>query len=439
MPGRIAKGTLNLLAGESAVGKTFLALDLALGVAARGLAWGGLEIPRGRVLYLCLDASPVTLSRHMIGLCRQYAIEPPADLLFDFDRHDLSDPREIAFITSQVAERGLSLVILDVLARYLDALNENTAATISRLMISLRRVASDSGASFLFIHHFNKQRSTRTTVGERVRGSSDLIASMDGVLSATRRVGRMDLRPVKNRLGVDAAPLSYRISAQQDGSPCLEFIADDTQPDLAETIVEVAREQVVRMLRILHGHFYPRTAIEEMLAAWGQIDILVNNAGGGIPEKPIEDATEADFDLVLDLNVKSTFFLSQYVGRHMIRRRTGAIVNMGSQAGAVALPGEGIYCLGKAAVSHMTKCFAVEWGQHNVRVNCVAPTFIRTDGTAAALSNPGFEAEVVERIAALHRIGEPREVAGAVVFLASDAASLITGQTLLVDGGWTAR
>ncbi len=266
MPGRIAKGTLNLLAGESAVGKTFLALDLALGVAARGLAWGGMEIPRGRVLYLCLDASPVTLSRHMIGLCRQYAIDPPADLLFDFDRHDLSDPREIAFITSQVAERGLSLVILDVLARYLDALNENTAAAISRLMISLRRVASDSGASFLFIHHFNKQRSTRTTVGERVRGSSDLIASMDGVLSATRRVGRMDLRPVKNRLGVDAAPLSYRISAQQDGSPCLEFIADDAQPDLAETIVEVAREQVVRMLRILHGHFYPRTAIEEMLA-----------------------------------------------------------------------------------------------------------------------------------------------------------------------------
>ena len=180
-------------------------------------------------------------------------------------------------------------------------------------------------------------------------------------------------------------------------------------------------------------------AIDEMLAAWGQIDILVNNAGGGIPETPIEDATEAAFDLVLDLNVKSTFFLSQYVGRHMIGRRTGTIVNMGSQAGAVALPGEGIYCLGKAAVSHMTKCFAVEWGQHNVRVNCVAPTFIRTDGTAAALSNPGFEAEVVERIAALHRIGEPREVAGAVVFLASDAASLITGQTLLVDGGWTAR
>ena len=179
-------------------------------------------------------------------------------------------------------------------------------------------------------------------------------------------------------------------------------------------------------------------AIDRMVAEWGQIDILVNNVGGGI-DGPVEDFPEADFDYVLDLNVKSTFFISQRVGRHMIGRKRGAIVNMGSQAGAVALPGEAIYCLSKAAVAHMTKCFAVEWGTHNVRVNCVAPTFIRTDGTAAALSSPTFKAEVIERIAALHRIGEPREVSGAVVFLASDAASLITGQTLLVDGGWTAR
>ena len=87
----------------------------------------------------------------------------------------------------------------------------------------------------------------------------------------------------------------------------------------------------------------------------------------------------------------------------------------------------------------MTKCFAVEWGNRGVRVNCVAPTFIETDGTADMLSRPAFRAEVIERIAALHRIGVPREVADAVVFLASDAASLITGQTLLIDGGWTSR
>jgi NAD(P)-dependent dehydrogenase (short-subunit alcohol dehydrogenase family) len=179
-------------------------------------------------------------------------------------------------------------------------------------------------------------------------------------------------------------------------------------------------------------------AIDEAIAAFGQLDILVNNVGGGT-EGPFEDFPEADFDLTIDLNVKSTFFLTQHAGRHMMGRRSGSIINMGSQAGAVALPGEAIYCLSKAAVSHMTRCFAVEWGKHNVRVNCVAPTFFRTDGTFDALSNPQFKADVLERIAGLHRIGEPHEVSGAVVFLASDAAAMITGHTLLIDGGWTAR
>jgi NAD(P)-dependent dehydrogenase (short-subunit alcohol dehydrogenase family) len=179
-------------------------------------------------------------------------------------------------------------------------------------------------------------------------------------------------------------------------------------------------------------------AIDAAIAAFGGLDILVNNAGGGEP-RAAEDFTEADFDATIDLTVKSTFFISQYAGRHMIAQKRGAIVNMGSQAGAVALPGEAIYCLSKAAVSHMTKCLAVEWGKHNVRVNCVAPTFFRTDGTAAMLSDPAFHAEVLDRIAGLHRIGEPQEVSGAVAFLCSDAAAMITGHTLMIDGGWTVR
>jgi len=179
-------------------------------------------------------------------------------------------------------------------------------------------------------------------------------------------------------------------------------------------------------------------AIDAAISALGGIDILVNNAGGGTP-RAVEDFTEADFDDTVDLTVKSTFFISQYAGRHMIAHKRGAIVNMGSQAGAVALPGEAIYCLSKAAVSHMTRCFAVEWGKHNVRVNCVAPTFFRTDGTRKMLSDPEFHADVLNRIAALHRIGEPPEVSGAVAFLCSDAAAMITGHTLMIDGGWTVR
>jgi len=179
-------------------------------------------------------------------------------------------------------------------------------------------------------------------------------------------------------------------------------------------------------------------AVDAVVAEFGRLDILVNNAGLG-PANPAEDVTEADFDLTIDVNLKGLFFASQAAGRVMIRQGGGRIVNLSSQAGFVALPTEAIYCASKAAVSHLTKCLAVEWGRHGITVNAVAPTFIRTDGTAPDLADPDFEADVRERIAGLHRIGEPMDVAGGVVFLASPAASLITGTTLLIDGGWTAR
>ena len=179
-------------------------------------------------------------------------------------------------------------------------------------------------------------------------------------------------------------------------------------------------------------------AVDAVVDRFGRLDILVNNAGLG-PENLAVDVTEADYELTMAVNVKGLFFASQAAGRVMIRQGGGRIVNLSSQAGFIALPTESVYCASKAAVAHLTKCLAVEWGQHGITVNAVAPTFIRTDGTAEALADPVFEADVRERIAALHRIGDPMDVAGAVVFLASPAASLITGVTLLVDGGWTAR
>ncbi len=180
-------------------------------------------------------------------------------------------------------------------------------------------------------------------------------------------------------------------------------------------------------------------AVEEVVRRLGRIDVLVNNAGIGLPETPAEDVTVEDFDATVALNLRGTFFASQAAGRAMIRQGSGQIVNLSSQAGFVALPGEAVYCMTKAAISHLTKCLAVEWGEHGITVNAVAPTFIATPGTEPALADPAFRADVEERIAALHRIGTPDDVTGAVVFLASPAASLITGQTLLVDGGWTAR
>ncbi len=179
-------------------------------------------------------------------------------------------------------------------------------------------------------------------------------------------------------------------------------------------------------------------SVAQTVTHFGQLDILVNNAGVA-PENLAENVREEDFDWTLNVNLKGTFFACQSAGRIMIRQNRGCIINMSSQAGFAALPTESIYCMTKAGISHLTKCLAVEWGRYNINVNAVAPTFIRTPGTESVLAIPEFRADVVERIAALHRIGEPMDVAGAVVFLASPAASLITGHTLLIDGGWTAR
>ena len=179
-------------------------------------------------------------------------------------------------------------------------------------------------------------------------------------------------------------------------------------------------------------------AVDDTVRHFGRLDILVNNAGLA-PDNLAENVREEDFDLTLAVNLKGTFFASQAAGRVMIRQGSGRIINLSSQAGFVALPTESVYCMTKAAIAHLTKCLALEWGKYNITVNAVAPTFIHTPGTAGALATPEFRADVIERIAALHRIGEPMDVAGAVIFLASSAASLITGDTILIDGGWTAQ
>jgi NAD(P)-dependent dehydrogenase (short-subunit alcohol dehydrogenase family) len=210
-----------------------------------------------------------------------------------------------------------------------------------------------------------------------------------------------------------------------------------TGGDLAREIEALGRQALPLQMDVTRLDQISR-AIEDTVARFGRLDILVNNAGIA-PGNLAENVRVEDFDATLNVNLKGTFFACQAAGRVMIRQHYGRIINMSSQAGYVALPTESVYCMSKAAIAHLTKCLAIEWGKHNITVNAVAPTFIHTPGTEAALADSAFRAEVIERIAALHRIGEPMEVAGAVVFLASSAASLITGHTLLIDGGWTAR
>jgi NAD(P)-dependent dehydrogenase (short-subunit alcohol dehydrogenase family) len=249
----------------------------------------------------------------------------------------------------------------------------------------------------------------------------DLTGNVALVTGAARGLGRSISLALANA-GADVA-LGLR-----DGSSGADL----------EREIEAMGRRVLRLQMDVMRLDQVHRAVDDTVAHFGGLDVLVNNAGLG-PQNPAEVVREEDFDLTIAVNLKGTFFASQAAGRVMIERNGGRIINLSSQAGFVALPGESVYCMTKAAISHLTKCLAVEWGKHNVTVNAVAPTFIDTPGTSEALADPGFRADVLERIAGLHRVGEPMDVAGAVVFLASPAASLITGDTILIDGGWTAR
>ena len=176
--------------------------------------------------------------------------------------------------------------------------------------------------------------------------------------------------------------------------------------------------------------------VERSVKEFGKIDILVNNAGVALLDDA--EALPADYwDATMAINLRAPFFLAQAVGRHMIQAGGGKIINMASQAGLVALDRHVAYCASKAAVISMTKTLAVEWGEFNINVNSISPTVILTDlGKKAWAGAVGDEFR--KKIPA-GRFGYPEEVAAVALFLASDAANLISGENIVIDGGYTAQ
>ena len=178
-------------------------------------------------------------------------------------------------------------------------------------------------------------------------------------------------------------------------------------------------------------------AAKTTIAAQAPFDILVNNAGTNKPA-PFVDVNVEDFDFVFSLNVRAAYFVAQAVARKLIEaKKPGAIINMSSQMGHVGGPTRTVYCATKHAMEGFTKAMAVELAPHNIRVNSIGPTFLETPMTRPFFQNEAFRAEVVAKIK-LGRIGQIDEITGAIVFLASDASSLMTGSAMVIDGGWTA-
>lgn len=181
-----------------------------------------------------------------------------------------------------------------------------------------------------------------------------------------------------------------------------------------------------------------RAEIERVLGPIERIDVLVNSAGTNVPE-PFVEVSEENLDRALTLNVKATFLVSQHAARKMIAAGSkGSIINLSSQMGHVGSPRRTVYCATKHAVEGLTKAMAVELAPNGIRVNAVAPTFVDTPMTRPFFEDETFRADVLRRIP-LGRIGHIQDVMGAVVFLASPASALVTGTSLLVDGGWTAQ
>jgi NAD(P)-dependent dehydrogenase (short-subunit alcohol dehydrogenase family) len=177
--------------------------------------------------------------------------------------------------------------------------------------------------------------------------------------------------------------------------------------------------------------------IETTVDAFGGLDILVNNAGISPYYKPVETMTEAEWDEVMSVNLKGVFLCCQAAGRVMIPKRSGRIINMSSIGGTVALPRLVAYCSAKGAINQLTRVLAVEWAPYHILVNAIAPGFIETDLTKGLRENRNRLDALVQRVP-LGRLGTAAEVVGAAIYLASDAASYVTGQVLDIDGGWLA-
>jgi 2-deoxy-D-gluconate 3-dehydrogenase len=214
-------------------------------------------------------------------------------------------------------------------------------------------------------------------------------------------------------------------------------LGNTRSPDeTAEAIRGLGRQALALQGDLCHSAFR-HLVLDQVLNRWGCVDILVNNAGTQI-RAPAIDFREEDWDHIIKVNLNSVFLMCQSVGREMLKRRSGKIINMASLqsfTGGITIPA---YAASKGGVAQLTKALSNEWARFNINVNAIAPGYILTDLTRPLYDDPVRSKEITERIPA-QRWGRPEDLQGAVIFLASPASDFVHGHILLVDGGWMAR
>jgi NAD(P)-dependent dehydrogenase (short-subunit alcohol dehydrogenase family) len=272
-------------------------------------------------------------------------------------------------------------------------------------------------------------------------------AHEDSVESFKRRVAIMEKNPYPEfDLGGRVAIVSgagrgmgshFAVALARYGADIV--LCSRTRSELEEVGAEIrglGRRVLIQQMDVLKNSEI-QAMVEATVKEFGKIDILVNNAGLNVPQWA-EEVTEEAWDRVMNTNLKGLFFVAQAVGRVMIKQKRGKIINISSQSGSVGLIMRAAYCASKGGVNLLTKVLAVEWAKHNVLVNAIAPTFLETPLTKPMLAQEDFRNYVLGNIP-LGRVGKPGDVIGALIYLASEASSMVTGHVLLVDGGWTAH
>ena len=219
----------------------------------------------------------------------------------------------------------------------------------------------------------------------------------------------------------------------QAGADLVITSRDATALKSFQTEIEAMGRKTLGLRLDVRDYESIQSMVQAAVAHYGRIDILVNNAGCNV-RKPALDVTWHDWNLVLDTNLRGAFFVAQAVARHMVTRKYGRIINIGSVTSVAGYAGLGPYGASRGGIKQLTMSLADDWGVHGITVNCLAPGWFKTAQNVAMYEDQEWVKYLCERIP-LKRPGQPQDLEGAVVFLASDASAYITGQTLLVDGG----
>lgn len=248
----------------------------------------------------------------------------------------------------------------------------------------------------------------------------DLSGQVAVITGASKGIGK-DLAKLLAQSGANIALVARNKEQLEEAANEIEKIGDRVRVlpvpfDLTKV------EEIPYMMEGVYNHF-------------GKIDILVNNAGLNVA-KPAEELSLQDWDSVLDINLKSVFFMCQAAGKYMIAQKKGKIINMSSQMAFVGYYKRAAYSSSKGGLTQLTKALSIEWAPHQINVNAIAPTFIETPMTKSMLEDETFKHEVINRIP-LGRLAKTEDLFGGVLYLASHCSDMMTGQTLIIDGGWT--